>query len=119
MPAPPGTMVYTILDRIIQAFQEPVNRERIQNQCIDPLLKYILNRMFPYIILICIIFSIILLMSFTSVALLMLQLYANAKPMAAPVASLMASPMPVASLVAMASPVPVSALADSLLNHSP
>jgi hypothetical protein len=113
-------MVYTILDRIIQAFQEPRNRERIQTQCIDPLLKYILNRMFPYIILICIIFSIILLMSFTSVGLLMLQLYANSKPMDSLMA--MASPMPMAMPMAapMASPAPmaVAALADSLLNNS-
>ena len=128
MPAPPGTMVYTILDRIIQAFQEPQNRERIQTQCIDPLLKYILNRMFPYIILICIIFSIILLMSFTSVGLLMLQLYANAKPISEipSVAMAMAAPVPVAMAVTSSVPMPMaapmaslsSALADSLLNNS-
>jgi len=104
-------MVNVILERIIQAFQEPRNQEKIQTQCIDPLLKYLLNRMFPYIILICIIFSIILLMSFTSVGLLMIQLYAGSKadimamalPMAAPMPMAMASPMP----MAMASPMPI------------
>lgn len=70
----PGTMVNTILDRIIQYFQEPKNRERIQTQCIDPLFKYILDRMFPYIILTCILFSLILLMSLTSIGLLIFQL---------------------------------------------
>ena len=74
MPAPPGTMVYVILDKAVQFFQEPVNRERIQTQCIDPLLRHILDRMFPYIILTCIIFSLILLMSLTTVGLLVFQL---------------------------------------------
>jgi hypothetical protein len=74
MPAPPGTMVQTILDRSLQYFQEPKNQERIQAKCIDPLLKHILNRLFPYIILTGILFSLILLLSFTSVGLLIFQL---------------------------------------------
>jgi hypothetical protein len=74
MPAPPGTMVHTIIERTLQFFQEPTNRERIQTQCIDPLIRHILDRLFPYIILTCIIFSLILLMSFASVGLLILQL---------------------------------------------
>jgi hypothetical protein len=74
MPAAPGTMVHAILDRALQFFQEPANRERIQNQCIDPLLRHILDRVFPYIILTCILFSLILLMSLTSVGLLVFQL---------------------------------------------
>ena len=69
-----GTVVYTILDKAIQFFQEPVNRKRIQTQCIDPLLHHILDIMFPYIILTCILFSLILLMSFTSIGLLVYQL---------------------------------------------
>ena len=71
----PGTMVYTILERALQFFQEPKNHERIQQNCIDPMLRYILDRMFPYIILTCVLFSLILLMSLTSVGLLMLQLH--------------------------------------------
>ena len=82
MPAPPGTMVHTILDTAFQYFQEPVNRERFQNQCIDPLLRHILDRMFPYIILICIIFSLILLMSLTSVGILIFQLRNSLEPTA-------------------------------------
>lgn len=74
MPAPPGTMVQTILDRSIHFFQEPKNQQRIQEKCIDPLLKHILNRLFPYIILTGVLFSLILLMSFTSVGLLIFQL---------------------------------------------
>ena len=67
-------MVHSILDRTLQFFQEPKNRERIQSQCIDPLLRHILDRMFPYIILTCILFSLILLMSLTSVGILLFQL---------------------------------------------
>ena len=121
MPSPPGTMVNMILNRIVQSFEEPKNRERIQSQFIDPLLNYILNRMFPYIILICIIFSVILLMSLISVALLVLQL-----PMAmgAPITSPMSSSIAMAAPVTMAAPVPmaapitssVTALAESVIN---
>ena len=78
MRSPPGTMVHTILDRSLQFFQEPKNRERIQNECIDPFLRYLLDRIFPYIILTSIIFSLILLMSLTSIGLLILQLKQSA-----------------------------------------
>lgn len=108
MSAPPGTMVNMILDRIIKVFQEPNNRERIQNQCIDPLIKYILNRMFPYIILVCIIFCIILLLSFISVGLLILQLHPGTA------VSTAVSTAAVATMT-MASPMP-NALAESLIN---
>ena len=75
----PGTMVYSILDRTVQFFQEERNRQRIQQNCIDPMLRYILDRMFPYIILTCILFSLILLMSLTSVGLLIFQLHISSK----------------------------------------
>ena len=67
-------MVHTILNTALQFFQDTKNRQRIQTQCIDPILNHILDRVFPYIILICIIFSLILLMSFISIALLVFQL---------------------------------------------
>jgi hypothetical protein len=74
MPPPPGTMIYTILDRTLHFFQEPINRERIQTQCIDPLLRHVLDRLFPYILLTCLLFSLILLMSLASVTLLVLHM---------------------------------------------
>ena len=77
----PGTMVYNILDRAVEFFQEPKNRERIQNSCLDPMLRYLLDRAFPYIILTCILFSLILLMSVTSVGLLVFQLHMSTKPL--------------------------------------
>jgi hypothetical protein len=83
-PPQPGTMVYGILDRAVGFFQEPKNRERIQTQCIDPLIRHILDRIFPYLVLFCILFSIILLMSLTSVALLVFQMRQS---MVAPVAA--------------------------------
>jgi hypothetical protein len=116
MPSPPGTMVNMILNRIVQSFEEPKNRERIQSQFIDPLLNYILNRMFPYIILISIIFSVILLMSLVSVALLVLQL-----PMVSSVSSsmAMASPMPMPIIPNEQASVAISALAESVINTTP
>lgn len=67
-------MIYTILDRTLHFFQEPSNRERIQTQCIDPLLRHVLDRLFPYILLTCLLFSLILLMSLASVTLLVLHM---------------------------------------------
>ena len=75
MPPAPGTMVNSVLNRALQFFENPENREKIQHRCIDPLLKHILDRMFPYIILTSILFSLILLFSLTSVGLLIFQLY--------------------------------------------
>ena len=66
-------MVHSILEKALQFFQEPTNRERIQDQFINPLLRHILDQIFPYLILTCIIFSLILLMSLTSVGLLIFQ----------------------------------------------
>ena len=83
----PGTMVYSILDRILQFFQDSKNRERIQNNFIDPMLRHILDKIFPYIILTCILFSLILLLSITSVGILMFQLR-NSVPMTSALISL-------------------------------
>jgi len=92
MPAPPGTMIYTILDRTLHFFQEPKNRERIQTQCIDPLIRHILDRLFPYIILTCILFSLILLMSLASVTLLVLHLRTSAFSTTATIADALVLP---------------------------
>ena len=70
-------MIHTILDKTLQFFQESKNRERIQTHCIDPLMRHVLDRLFPYIILTCILFTLILLMSFASIWLLMIQLRAT------------------------------------------
>jgi hypothetical protein len=74
MPPPPGTMVNGILDKVLQFFQDKQNREKIQTHCIDPLIRHILDRLFPYIILTCIVFSMILLMSCVSAGLLFMHL---------------------------------------------
>jgi hypothetical protein len=82
MPSPPGTMVNGILDKVLQFFQDKQNREKIQTHCIDPLIRHILDRLFPYIILTCIVFSMILLMSCVSAGLLFMHLR-NASSVAA------------------------------------
>jgi len=108
----PGTMVYSILDRTVQFFQEPKNRERIQQNCLDPMLRYILDRMFPYIILTCILFSLILLMSLTSVGLLMFQLHMASKQ------AMTQMPL-VASVAANAASVAANAVSEAVLNQAP
>ena len=114
MSSPPGTMVNMLMDRIVQKIQEPTNREKIQKQVVDPLFKYILNYMFPYIAFICIIFLMILLMSITSVVLLVLKLYT---PMAMPISSMATPIVPIATPMPIATPI--AALAESLINTTP
>ena len=109
-------MVYTILDRAVQFFQEPKNRERIQQNCLDPMLRYILDRMFPYIILTCILFSLILLMSLTSVGLLMFQLHMSSKQA---MVQVMPAAANVATVAANAATVAANAVSDIMLNQAP
>jgi len=109
MSSPPGTMINMLMDRIVQKIQEPTNREKIQKQMVDPLFKYILNYMFPYIALICITFLIIVLMSTTSVILLVLKLYTPMASIATPIAT------PIATSLSE----PIAALAESLINTTP
>ena len=73
MPAPPGTMVYSILDNVLVFFKEQKNREIIQKHFIDPVIHHVLDRLFPYITLACVLFSMILLMSMASVSLLLMS----------------------------------------------
>jgi len=128
----PGTMVYSILDRAVQFFQEPKNRERIQQNCLDPMLRYILDRMFPYIILTCILFSLILLMSLTSVGLLMFQLHISSKQLipvasvasvatnaASVVANVASGAADAASVAADVASVAADAVTDIMLNQAP
>ena len=83
----------SILDKAIQFFQEQKNREKIQIHCIDPLIRHILDRLFPYIILTCILFSMILLMSCVSAALVFIQ-FRNIHPIqATPYATPFAAPL--------------------------
>ena len=76
----PGTMVNNILERVLQFFQDQRNREKIQSQCIDPLIRHVLDRLFPYIILTCFLFSMILLMSCLSTGLLFMHLRNMSSP---------------------------------------
>jgi hypothetical protein len=77
----PGTMVNSILEKVLQFFQDQRNREKIQSQCIDPLIRHVLDRLFPYIILTCFLFSMILLMSCLSTGLLFMHLRNMSAPM--------------------------------------
>ena len=76
----PGTMVHSILNTALQFFQETKNRQRIQTHCIDPILTHIFDRAFPYIIMTCIIFSLILLLSIISVVILVFQFRLQSAP---------------------------------------
>ena len=80
------------------------------------MLRYILDRMFPYIILTCILFSLILLMSLTSVGLLMFQLHMASKQAMVNTASVAVNAV---SSTANAVSSTANAVSDIMLNQAP
>ena len=55
--------VEKLLDRGVQLLQNETLRRKVQIQLLDPLVQYILERMFPYLILVGVVFGLMILMS--------------------------------------------------------
>ena len=52
-------MTTELIDKIIEEFRKNENQERIKINIIDPLIYYILDRLYPYIFVTAIIFILI------------------------------------------------------------
>jgi|Laugresp1bdmlbsn_1035097.scaffolds.fasta_scaffold08732_2 hypothetical protein len=72
-----------LLDRGVQLLQNETLRRKVQIQLLDPLVQYILERMFPYLILVGVVFGMMILMSASILMILVLR-----HPSSAVVASL-------------------------------
>ncbi len=55
-----GGMANTMFQKWIQYFERESVRRSIETKVIDPILKHILKQVFPYILLICIMFVLLL-----------------------------------------------------------
>ena len=75
--------VEKLLDRGVQLLQNETLRRKVQIQLLDPLVQYILERMFPYLILVGVVFGMMILMSASILMILVLR-----HPSSAVVASL-------------------------------
>lgn len=77
--------VEKLLDRGVQLLQNETLRRKVQIQLLDPLVQYILERMFPYLILLGVVFGLMILMSASILVLLVVK--GDVAPSAASVAA--------------------------------
>ncbi len=67
----------SFVERMMEASIHILNREdtrkKLQVYLIDPLLNHVLERVFPYIILICVLFSLLLIVAMMTFGMLILQ----------------------------------------------
>ena len=62
-----------LLDRGVQILQNETLRRKIQIQLLDPLVQYILERMFPYLVLLGVVFGLMIVMSASILVLLVVK----------------------------------------------
>jgi hypothetical protein len=62
-----------LLDRGVQLLQNETLRRKIQIQLLDPLVQYILERMFPYLILLGVVFGLMVLMTASILGILLVK----------------------------------------------
>jgi hypothetical protein len=68
----PGTFVQSILEKIIDFFQESKNQERVKKYCMDPLFSCILDTSFPYLIAFLVLLGIFSIISIINTILLVM-----------------------------------------------
>jgi hypothetical protein len=62
-----------VLDRGVQILQNETLRRKIQIQLLDPLVQYVLERMFPYLVLLGVVFGLMIVMSASILVLLVVK----------------------------------------------
>ena len=82
--APIPAWIEKLIDRAVQMLQNETLRQKIQIQLIEPLLTYMLERLFPYLVILCVVFGLMILSSASILVLLVM------KPTAAAVATAIA-----------------------------
>ncbi len=78
-----------IMEKSIHMLNREDTRKKLQIYLIDPLLNHVLERIFPYIILICVLFALLLIMALMTFGMLIL----HQRPLLWAAATLPISPM--------------------------
>jgi hypothetical protein len=78
-----------MMEKSIHILNREDTRKKLQLYLIDPLLNHVLERVFPYIILICVLFSLLLIFAMMTFGMLILQ----QRPMYWAASSLSVSPI--------------------------
>ena len=68
------TMWEGVIEKSIVLLNDSENQKRIKHFVIDPVLTHVMNRMFPYILLICVLFTLLLVVAMLTFAIVFLQM---------------------------------------------
>jgi uncharacterized membrane protein len=68
------TMWEGIIEKSIVMLNDTHNQKRIQQFIIDPVLNHVMNRVYPYILLICVLFTLLLIVAMLTFAIVFLQM---------------------------------------------
>ena len=72
------------MEKAIVFINEPTTKERIQHYLLDPLLNHVMDRVFPYIILTCVLFKLLLIFAMITFSMVFIQMR---QPMPGPVSA--------------------------------
>jgi hypothetical protein len=74
-PTPPKKdWLQSIIQKCIQSIQTEDNKKMIQVFLLDPILNYVLDRLFPYVLILCVLFVILTIMISMTLALVFMRL---------------------------------------------
>jgi hypothetical protein len=69
-----GTNTNTFMKKLIEYIGRDEVRKRVQDDIIDPLLNHVMKRVFPYIILTCVLFILLLLVVLLTLGIIVFQM---------------------------------------------
>jgi hypothetical protein len=67
------SLMEQLMEKSIHILNREDTRKKLQIYLIDPLLNHVLERIFPYIILICVLFALLLIVAMMTFGILILQ----------------------------------------------
>lgn len=73
-PPPKKDWLQSILQKCIQSIQTDENKKMMQVFLIDPILNYVLDRLFPYVLILCVLFVILTIMISMTLMLVFMRL---------------------------------------------
>lgn len=68
------TMWEGMIEKSIVMLNDTHNQKRIQQFIVDPVLNHVMNRVYPYILLICVLFTLLLVVAMLTFAIVFLQM---------------------------------------------
>jgi len=77
----------SFLQKAIEYVRQEETRKQIQGLIIDPLLNHVMNRVFPYIILTCVLFVLLLIVILVTLGIIVMQMRAQAVTLINPLPS--------------------------------